>query len=173
VSVPINQFIKAITEKDYAKAVAAIKTTNLLPAVCGRVCPQEEQCEKVCVLTKKQESVAIGRLERFVADWEAQQGESPLPAMPPKTGKKVAVVGSGPADHLRRVPDPEGPRRNDVRGAAQGRRRARLRHPGVPAPEGDRAARGGVPPAHGRGAQVRLRRRQDAHDRRADGAGRL
>jgi glutamate synthase (NADPH/NADH) small chain len=96
VSVPINVFIKAIAEKDYAKAVAAIKTTNLLPAVCGRVCPQEEQCEKVCVLTKKQESVAIGRLERFVADWEAQQGESPLPKMPPKTGKKVAVVGSGP-----------------------------------------------------------------------------
>ncbi len=70
-SVPINEFLKAITEKDYAKAVAAIKRTNLLPAVCGRVCPQEEQCVKNCVLTKKQDAVAIGRLERFVADWEA------------------------------------------------------------------------------------------------------
>jgi glutamate synthase (NADPH/NADH) small chain len=96
VSVRIPQFIKAITEKDYAGAVAAIKMTNLLPAVCGRVCPQEEQCEKMCVLTKKQDSVAIGRLERFVADWESQQGAAPLPKMPPKTGKKVAVVGSGP-----------------------------------------------------------------------------
>ncbi len=96
VSVPINVFIQAIKDKDYAKAVAAIKTTNLLPAVCGRVCPQEEQCEKVCVIAKKQESVAIGRLERFVADWEASQGESPLPPKPKKTGKKVAVVGSGP-----------------------------------------------------------------------------
>jgi len=96
VGVNIPEFIKQITEKNLPAAVAAIKKTNLLPAVCGRVCPQEDQCEKVCVLGKKQEPVAIGRLERFVADWEAQQGEPPLPEMPPKTGKKVAVVGAGP-----------------------------------------------------------------------------
>jgi glutamate synthase (NADPH/NADH) small chain len=96
VSVPIRDFIKAITQQDYATAVRTIKTTNLLPAVCGRVCPQEEQCEKKCVVGKKQEPVAIGRLERFVADWEASQGEAPLPSLPPKTGKKVAVVGAGP-----------------------------------------------------------------------------
>jgi glutamate synthase (NADPH/NADH) small chain len=97
VAVNIPAFIKAITEKDMPGAVTAIKDTNLLPAVCGRVCPQEDQCEKVCVLGKKQEPVAIGRLERFVADWEAQQGEAPVPERPPKTGKKVAVVGGGPA----------------------------------------------------------------------------
>ncbi|HEY5997858.1 MAG TPA: NADPH-dependent glutamate synthase [bacterium] len=96
VSVPIPEFIKAITEKDYAKAVAAIKRTNLLPAVCGRVCPQEMQCESKCVVGKKNEPVAIGRLERFVADWEASQGAAPVPPTPKKTGKKVAVVGTGP-----------------------------------------------------------------------------
>jgi len=96
VAVKIPQFIQAIKDKDYAKAVAFIKTTNILPAVCGRVCPQEIQCESKCVIAKKQESVAIGRLERFVADWEMTQGAAPLPEMPKKTGKKVAVVGSGP-----------------------------------------------------------------------------
>jgi glutamate synthase (NADPH/NADH) small chain len=96
VNVPIMDFIKAVKEKDYAKAVASIKSTNLLPAVCGRVCPQEIQCESKCVVGKKNEPVAIGRLERFVADWEASQGESPVPPKPKKTGKKVAVCGSGP-----------------------------------------------------------------------------
>ena len=97
VAVNIPAFIKAITDKDMPGAVTAIKDTNLLPAVCGRVCPQEDQCEKVCVLGKKQEPVAIGRLERFVADWEAQQGEAPVPKAAAKSGKKVAVVGAGPA----------------------------------------------------------------------------
>jgi len=96
VSVPIMEFIKAVKEKDYKKAVASIKSTNLLPAVCGRVCPQEIQCESKCVVGKKNEPVAIGRLERFVADWEASQGDSPVPPKPKKTGKKVAVCGSGP-----------------------------------------------------------------------------
>jgi glutamate synthase (NADPH/NADH) small chain len=71
VAVNIPEFIQRIVDKDMPGAVTAIKDTNLLPAVCGRVCPQEDQCEKVCVLGKKQEPVAIGRLERFVADWEA------------------------------------------------------------------------------------------------------
>ncbi|OIP62041.1 MAG: glutamate synthase (NADPH), homotetrameric [Nitrospirae bacterium CG2_30_53_67] len=96
VSINIPKFIKLIQEKEFLKAVQAIKETNLLPAVCGRVCPQEDQCEKVCVVGKKGEPVAIGRLERFVADYEAEHGEVPLPELPPKTGKKVAVVGAGP-----------------------------------------------------------------------------
>ena len=155
VSVPITGFITAIKEKDYAKAVAAIKATNLLPAVCGRVCPQEMQCESTCVLAKKQESVAIGRLERFVADWEASQGESPLPPQAAEDRQEGRRLRLRPRRaHLRRRPDPGRPRRDDLRGAAQARRRARLRHPGVPPAQGDRAARGRVPAAHGRRAQV-------------------
>ncbi len=96
VSINIPAFIKHIHEKDYLKAVQVIKETSLLPAVCGRVCPQEDQCEKVCILGKKQEPVAIGRLERFVADYEAEHGEIPLPELPPETGKKIAIVGAGP-----------------------------------------------------------------------------
>ncbi len=68
VEIEIPEFIKAIAEKDFAKAIEIIKQKNSLPAVCGRVCPQESQCEKVCALSKKYGSVAIGRLERFVAD---------------------------------------------------------------------------------------------------------
>jgi glutamate synthase (NADPH/NADH) small chain len=96
VAIDIPKFIQLVKDKEYLKAAQVIKQTNLLPAVCGRVCPQEDQCEKVCVLGKKQEPVAIGRLERFVADYEAEHGEMPLPEMPPKTGKKIAVVGAGP-----------------------------------------------------------------------------
>ena len=96
VDVDIPGFVKLIAEGRFIEAALKLKETNALPAVCGRVCPQEEQCEKNCVLTKKQDSVAIGRLERFVADWEASQGAAPLPPKPKKTGKKVAVVGSGP-----------------------------------------------------------------------------
>jgi glutamate synthase (NADPH/NADH) small chain len=97
VNVPIPRFIKAIHENDFARAIGIIKETNLLPAVCGRVCPQEAQCEKFCTLSKKYEPVAIGRLERFAADWERQQGDGRLPDIAPETGKRVAVVGSGPS----------------------------------------------------------------------------
>jgi glutamate synthase (NADPH/NADH) small chain len=97
VSVDITGFIHLITEGDYIGAAQKIKETNLLPAVCGRVCPQEEQCEEVCVVGKIDEPVAIGRLERFVADYEREHGELKLPEINPDTGKKVAVVGSGPA----------------------------------------------------------------------------
>jgi glutamate synthase (NADPH/NADH) small chain len=74
-----------------------LKERNSLPAVCGRVCPQEDQCEKVCIVGKKDQPVAIGRLERFAADWERTKGEVTIPEKAPATGKKVAVVGSGPA----------------------------------------------------------------------------
>jgi len=96
VEVPIPQFIAKVAAGDFAGAIAAIKEKNALPAVCGRVCPQESQCEKYCVLNKKGDPVGIGRLERFVADWEREQGIKPVECAPP-TGKKVAVVGSGPA----------------------------------------------------------------------------
>jgi glutamate synthase (NADPH/NADH) small chain len=97
VGIDIPGFIKCIVEKDFASGIRKIKETNALPAICGRVCPQEEQCEKMCVLGKKGEPVSIGRLERFLADWEAAQGKVEVPALAPKTGKKVAIVGAGPA----------------------------------------------------------------------------
>lgn len=97
VEIDIPGFIRFIKEGDFACAIARLKEKTALPAVCGRVCPQEIQCELTCVLGKKDEPVAVGRLERFAADWDRAQGEPSLPELQPKTGKKVAVVGSGPA----------------------------------------------------------------------------
>ena len=96
VNVDIPGFIKRICEEDFEGAIEKIKETNALPAICGRVCPQETQCEALCVLGKKGQPVAIGRLERFCADYEYQKGVK-VPEIPKSTGKKVAVVGSGPA----------------------------------------------------------------------------
>jgi len=97
VSVDIPGFIHLVSEGEFINAAQKIKETNLLPAVCGRVCPQEEQCEQVCVVGKIDQPVAIGRLERFVADYEREHAEAEIPEIAPETGKKVAVVGSGPA----------------------------------------------------------------------------
>jgi len=97
VGIDIPGFIKCIVAGDYASAIRKIKETNALPAICGRVCPQEEQCEKTCVLAKKEAPIAIGRLERFLADWEALEGKIEVPPMAARTGKKVAIVGAGPA----------------------------------------------------------------------------
>jgi len=97
VEIDIPAFIDKVKEGDFAGAIAKLKEKNALPAVCGRVCPQEVQCEKVCILGKKGEPVAIGRLERFAADWERAQGEVSIPETEASTGKKVAVVGSGPS----------------------------------------------------------------------------
>jgi glutamate synthase (NADPH/NADH) small chain len=96
VEVPISEFIKCIREKKYAEGVAVIKSKNALPAVCGRVCPQEEQCQVKCVLGKIGEPVSVGRLERYLADWERDHGFQ-IPKKAPPTGKKVAIVGAGPA----------------------------------------------------------------------------
>lgn len=96
VEVPIPEFISRVKDRDFAGASKVIKTKNNLPAICGRVCPQENQCEKNCVLGRKGEPVAIGRLERFAADWELAHGGEQVEKLPP-TGKRVAVVGSGPA----------------------------------------------------------------------------
>lgn len=97
VDIDIPGFIRLISEKDFIGAARKIKETNSLPAVCGRVCPQENQCEEVCVLGKKGDPVAIGRLERFVADYERTAGDILIPEISLKTGKRIAVVGSGPA----------------------------------------------------------------------------
>ena len=96
VEVPIPEFILALREGDIEGAVQAMKEKNNLPAICGRVCPQETQCEIMCVLAKKGEPVAIGRLERFVGDYELEHHVCPLERATP-TGKRVAIVGSGPA----------------------------------------------------------------------------
>jgi glutamate synthase (NADPH/NADH) small chain len=101
VQVAIPRFIAEIQGGDFKAAVDVIKETNLLPAVCGRVCPQEKQCQLECTLGKSLKSVdkavSIGRLERFVADWEREKGLVSIPAVKPSTGKKAAVIGSGPA----------------------------------------------------------------------------
>jgi glutamate synthase (NADPH/NADH) small chain len=97
VGINIPQFIECIAKVDFAGGIKKIKETNALPAVCGRVCPQEEQCESRCILGKKGEPVSIGRLERFLADWEAAEGKAEKPAMAALNGMKIAVVGSGPA----------------------------------------------------------------------------
>jgi glutamate synthase (NADPH/NADH) small chain len=96
VEVKIPEFLKYVSEGDFDHAIKEIKVDNALPAVCGRVCPQETQCEQACVLSKKGASVSIGRLERFVADHEQRKGVE-VPGKPQASGKKVAVVGSGPA----------------------------------------------------------------------------
>ncbi len=97
VDVDIPGFIKLIAEGKFVEAAWKLKETNALPAVCGRVCPQEDQCEKVCILGKKGDPVAIGRLERFAADYERATGSVQVPKVAAATGKRVAVVGAGPA----------------------------------------------------------------------------
>jgi glutamate synthase (NADPH) small chain len=97
VGVDIPDFIAAFNKGDYAEAVKILKAKNALPGVCGRVCPQESQCESVCTLGKKGAPVAIGRIERFLADWERTNNKQASPVILPPTGKKIAIVGSGPA----------------------------------------------------------------------------
>lgn len=96
VGVKIPEFISLVAEGDFEGAYQKIKETNALPAVCGRVCPQESQCESKCVRGIKGESVGIGRLERFVADYHRKNGTEKIPSVKPN-GKKVAVIGSGPS----------------------------------------------------------------------------
>lgn len=96
VNVQIPEFIKEVAQGNFEGAYQIIKETNSLPAVCGRVCPQEVQCEKYCVRAKKGESVAIGRLERFAADWHMKNVDETI-SKPKPNGIKIAVIGSGPA----------------------------------------------------------------------------
>ena len=97
VGINIPKFIRAIGEKRFEDAYMALKEDNALPAVCGRVCPQEDQCESVCIMGKKFKPVAIGRLERFAADTFIQSRHEEVFQIEPATGKKVAVVGAGPS----------------------------------------------------------------------------
>ncbi len=96
VDVPIGAFIEKTVEGDLQEAARLILSTNSLPAICGRVCPQEEQCELECVMGKRGDSIAIGRLERYIADWAMEQGLD-FTEVSESKGKRVAVVGSGPA----------------------------------------------------------------------------
>ncbi len=96
VEVPIRDFITLIREGKFMEAAAIIKTKNSLPAVTGRVCPQELQCESKCVMGRRYQPVAIGNLERFAADYAREEGEE-IPELPKSTGKKIAIVGAGPA----------------------------------------------------------------------------
>ncbi len=97
VNVKIPEFIALIAEEKFGEAARKIKETNGLPAVCGRVCPQEDQCEKKCILGKKGDPIAIGNLERFAADWERSNNDVVIPEIAPSNGKKIGIVGSGPA----------------------------------------------------------------------------
>jgi len=101
VNINIPGFINHIAQGNFEEAIKIVKETTLLPAICGRVCPQESQCQLHCAVGKAlknvDQSVAIGRLERFVADWERESGRKVIPDVKAPTGKKVAVIGSGPA----------------------------------------------------------------------------
>lgn len=101
VAIDIPGFVKAAEAGDYDKSVQIIKESSLLPAICGRVCPQETQCQATCTVGKALKdplkSVSIGRIERYVADLERESGKKSIPEIAPETGKKVAVIGSGPA----------------------------------------------------------------------------
>ncbi len=101
VNINIPLFVKYVAEGEFQKAADVIKESSMLPAICGRVCPQEVQCQKDCTVGKANKdvgkAVSIGRLERFIADWERENGSVKVPKVEAETGKRVAVVGSGPA----------------------------------------------------------------------------
>jgi glutamate synthase (NADPH/NADH) small chain len=97
VNVKIPGFIRCIAESRFIDAARMLKETNTLPAICGRVCPQEEQCEIRCILGKKGDPIAVGNLERFAADYEREHDAVEIPPVKPSNGKRVAVIGSGPA----------------------------------------------------------------------------
>ncbi len=97
VGVDIPAFLRLVEEGDLEGAAKKIRETNFLPAICGRVCPQDKQCQALCAVGRKRVAVQIGSVERFVADYERERGLDRKPDMPPKTGKRAAIVGSGPA----------------------------------------------------------------------------
>jgi glutamate synthase (NADPH/NADH) small chain len=97
VGIDIPGFIGCVAKGDFQGGIRKMKETNMLPAICGRVCPQEEQCEKECVIKKTGQPVAIGRIERFVADWERENGLMEVPTTGAPSGKSVGIVGCGPA----------------------------------------------------------------------------
>ena len=102
VEIDIPGFIDLIAKEDFRGAIRKMKEKNALPAICGRVCPQEEQCQKVCVLAKMGEPVSIGRLERFIADWEVKQGKIEIPFLGKPTGKSSLYRRRPGRTYLRR-----------------------------------------------------------------------
>lgn len=96
VNIDIPKFIKHIAQREFMEAIRELKRWNNLPAIAGRVCPQERQCEQPCVMGKRGDPINIGKLERFAADWELEHGVE-IPSLPEPVGRKVAVVGAGPA----------------------------------------------------------------------------
>ena len=143
VNIRIPEFIAKVAEGDFQAAYDIISDTNALPSVSGRVCPQESQCEARCVRAIKGEPVAIGRLERFVADWY-RENVNAMPQKPQTNGIKVAVVGSGPASLTCASDSGQARLRGyHLRGLPHRRRRAGVRHPRVPPAQGHRAERGG------------------------------
>ena len=140
VRIDIPAFVKEVKEGNYAEAAKVIGRSSALPAVCGRVCPQESQCEGQCVRGIKGEAVSIGKLERFVADWSRENGV--VPEKPEKTnGIKVAVIGSGPT-YLCGRPRETRLRSNDLRGTSRAGRSFNIRNSGVPSPETGRCTAG-------------------------------
>ena len=127
VKIPIPEFIHAVATGDMAGAAKILRSANPLPAICGRVCPQESQCEAECSMTQNFDPVAIGHLERFVADWERTQppGRGEDHAQGEGRRHRGGPLGAG----LRRRTRPARLPRHDLRGAARGGRRAALRHP--------------------------------------------
>lgn len=97
VGINIPKFIQLTKDKKFQEAIQQIKKDNILPSVCGRVCPQEDQCEKACVLSKKGNPITIGYLERFVADYERENAKSASPQLEKEKDEKVAIIGSGPS----------------------------------------------------------------------------
>ncbi len=151
VNIDIPGFIKHIAEGDLRAAIRKMKEANLLPAVCGRVCPQETQCEERCILGKKYEPVAIGRLERYIADWERSTGRIEVPAVGRAVGqaRRCDRQWPGGADGSRGL-RAHGTRSRSLRSLAQARRRAGLRHPRVPPAQSDRRRGSAHTGAHGR-----------------------
>ena len=144
VGVKIKDVVALIYAGDYLAAAAKMREDNALPAITGRVCPQENQCEGGCVLGKKGAPVAIGNLERFVADFERTSGQLGLPADRALHGQERGHRRQRAGGALgRRRPDSEGPSRARLRGAARAGRRAGLRHSGVPPAQDHRQRRGG------------------------------
>ena len=101
VGVDVPGFLKLVADGDFRAAIRLIKETNLLPAICGRVCPQESQCQENCMVAKVHKdlgfAVSIGKIEAFLADWEREEGGVELPPVGAPSGKRVAIIGAGPS----------------------------------------------------------------------------
>ena len=170
VGIDIPGFIAASGAKDIKRSYQILKSTNALPAVCGRVCPQESQCEATCVVGAKFQPVAIGRLERFVADCAMGRGWDEFPATEragPKEGGHHRFRSGRPG--LRRRTGAERRQGHHLRGAARGRRRAEVRHPGVPPAGRHHRRRNRKPQEDGRRDPARYRHRQAVHHSAASG----